>query len=120
MELNDRERAILQEDFNKIWERANNHVRSVDEKYEQCLYRSPNGTKCFFGELIPDDLYHTRMEAKFSDIVLLENADSFFGDRYHMRNIYRSIQSIHDWADFEDWHPRLKMIANEYGLTVPE
>jgi hypothetical protein len=120
MELNVRDRAILQEDFNKIWERAKNPVRAVDAQGDMCLYRSPDGNKCFFGELIPDDLYDPSMESKFANILLTENPNRFFADRYEMLHIYRAIQSIHDWINPEDWHSRLTFIANEYGLTVPE
>jgi len=73
--------------------------RAVDEK-GLCQYRAPDGCKCAFGQVLPDELYDTRTENKFSYTVIstfagleeLKSYDDLLGD----------LQAAHDRAGFSD------------------
>ena len=121
MELTEQEKAILQEDFNKIWERAKDERVSIEEdSMGICMYRSPDGLKCFVGEIIPDELYQDTMEKNIASEVFSCNYADFFKARNSFSHAYDVMQRIHDRYDPEEWHDRLRMVAKDYALTVPQ
>lgn len=89
-----------------------------------CLYRAPNGDKCFVGCLIPDERYSNSMEG----MSLGGSSDSgrlmkiVFGDVEWdptMVVLLTQLQSIHDRYRPEKWPALLQKTADNFGLTVP-
>ncbi len=108
----------IQEAFDKIWERAKDHRKSLI-KDDFCAYRSPDGLKCFVGELIPDELYLSSMERK-SIYDLIRNypdiKELFKDVKSHFLEV---CQYIHDDYEPEKWHDRLVEHAEDNHLKVP-
>jgi hypothetical protein len=104
-----------QEAFNIIWEHAKKGVKST--KRSVCMYRGPNGAKCFIGALIPDERYLKEMDQTiiyFKGVldraaVAVDASPKSIGE----------IQSIHDRYQPEEWTARLAIYASDHGLTVP-
>lgn len=97
---------------------------------EKCLYRGPEGTKCFVGALIPDELYHPRLESHgvFSNDVrqVLTEAgvipEAFGVGDPSFSNIdaigfLREIQLIHDNMFVTSWPRHFQNLATKHGLT---
>lgn len=116
-----------QEIFSIIYEHARtNPVKSSGPvsncSVDKCLYRGPEGTKCFVGVLIPDDKYDPAFEMNGV-------FDYTVGDRYPILDaagVDRSdadfaigLQQVHDDYDPSRWLEVLQEIADEYGLEVP-
>lgn len=54
----------------KIAKKVMKHAMKMKEKAEtefSCLYRTPDGNRCFIGYLIPNRLYSTALESKGVD-----------------------------------------------------
>lgn len=109
-----------QEAFNKIWERAKDYRRALSAFDSMtCVYRDPvNRTKCFVGELIPDDEYSPEMEGyavedlvKNFDIPELADVDVL---------LMKELQILHDSRSQCAWADELRKIAVKYHLTVPD
>lgn len=88
----------------------------------QCVYRAPDGKKCAAGCLIPDHLYHPRMEGKNVTHPFLKDAlagfDLVFVDE---------LQQLHDLLTRGDeatdirelFRVRLIKFAEKHNLMVP-
>ena len=67
---------------------------------EVCLYRGPNGAKCFIGHMIKDSQYHETMEGEGIDDYEVEKAVSkslgLEGLRMEETDLLGTVQSIHD------------------------
>jgi len=72
----------------------------------QCLYRAPNGNKCAFGLLIPDDKYHPRMEKELADFVLHNYLDNSVIPEGMTIDELKTIQSIHDSMTLSAINPK--------------
>jgi hypothetical protein len=59
-----------QEMFDKVWDwfvtNKNAPSISLTKAIETCMYRGPNGTKCAFGVLIPDDVANSEFVEEFN------------------------------------------------------
>ncbi len=106
----------------QIFDRVVAHARKQKCKSEStgyCLYRGPNGTKCFAGIFIPDDQYDRLIEGNVFDSLRhirapeIDPMDFFF---------VAGFQEIHDKYDVRDWEKRFKCMAKEMSLvyTPPE
>lgn len=68
----------LQEIFNKVYTglRDQGFERAVNER-GNCMYRAPDGKKCAFGHLIPDELYKPEMEDVLARFLIVSNKEEF-------------------------------------------
>lgn len=95
--------------------------KSANEK--GCLYRGPDGLKCAFGCLIPDDHYFPSMERLTISALVDDKLVTF--DELHTQRMCQRAQSAHDiWnvsrGDFAAYIvSELKIIAIAYGLIFP-
>lgn len=80
-----------------------------------CMYRHPEGLKCFVGALIPDAGYNEDMEDK-RVLVLLESFDPP-SLRGLSRGLLLNLQRIHDGSRPVDWERSLAVTADQFGLT---
>jgi len=67
-----------------------------------CQYRGPNGAKCAFGVLIPDEYYDKGWEGKTSTWVMDLAPDLFADWQYGLRQFIAKVQRMHDWCAGED------------------
>lgn len=117
------EQERKQNTLNAVWA----HALSMKERCETsdsdaCQYRGPDGSRCFFGALIPDELYDEMMEGQNASAVvieypsleenLLERGLSIGG------SFLNNLQSIHD-RHFEQRFERLAEMALQSQLAVP-
>jgi hypothetical protein len=127
-----------QEMFNKVWQHfvVEENPASVDRESEVgngCFYRSPEGNKCAFGVLIPDEFYHEKMEG-FTAISLIRGKECENEGR-GMREYFGKVDAIFI-SDLQEAHDDnandyigsnftdaievdLKKLAEEYNLEVP-
>lgn len=115
----------LQEMFDKIWDWTivQNQPRSFDCNINRCLYRGPNGTKCFIGVLIPDELYSPELELsplplwsiqkpELKQVVDITN--------YDILDFLYALRRIHDTEYlFNRREIELRNLAKDEKLTVP-
>ena len=101
--------------------RPNDHNDDIS-----CLYRAPNGNKCAFGHVIPDDRYEPFMDderlntnrvIRFLDIDVNKALSEDLQDA-HDRAANVSIKKGLDHA-MEHWRERMKEIAKDYSLDYP-
>jgi hypothetical protein len=91
----------------------------------KCLYRRPNGAKCFIGALIPDDKY----DPSFENVGLSMLNSNYKGDKQVALQIAEAsgldesqyalgeqLQNIHDNIDTEEWESEFKHFAIEHSL----
>lgn len=93
--------------------------RSVDtERSMACLYRGPNGTKCFIGALIPDELYKPEMEYQsFYEVIRdFPELDPILGGL--SKNLLDRLQYTHDYKEVCEWEKELQDTAVRFGLTI--
>jgi hypothetical protein len=94
-----------------------------------CLYRGPNGTKCFIGALIADEHYHSGLEKK--GVQKPSNVRALLNSGYKLQGLIPDLQAaqeeLHDNLDFSEDFPAafeaaLVSYCSEYGLdyTAPE
>lgn len=124
--------------FNLVWERAKDQRKAtvrIPDTYDSggsCVYRSPNGLKCFAGVLIPDELYQPTFEnTVISGLVENKSQDR---DRpfppediqplqAHLADcstrLLDRFQTIHDSYEVSEWESRLMDLAREFNLSVP-
>jgi hypothetical protein len=81
-----------------------------------CAYRGADGLKCAIGALISDKKYKKKYEGQSASMLAM-----FYGmftglDPY----LLDDVQSIHDNYPVTEWESRLKGIAEDYELTLPE
>lgn len=88
-----------------------------------CLYRSPDGSKCAVGWLIPDELYVPQLEnmmvptnGEENDVSHVLTKAGISKDDFYF--LYR-LQRVHDSCDVENWDVGFSKIAQEYGLAMP-
>lgn len=79
-----------------------------------CMYRSPDGCKCFAGMLLTDDEYDSSMEGKSVYGIPL------FKDKVENTKFLVEMQVIHDYIEVECWENTFKNIAKEYGLKYTQ
>ena len=116
-----------QEIFNKVWERAKIHVKSINPASDLCMYRNPNGNNnhCFVGVCIPDELYDPAIEEARVVNLLNPNVRYWYNSKITKLfegiepNFLGDLQRIHDHTPFIDWELNLKEIANKYNLSIP-
>jgi hypothetical protein len=81
-----------------------------------CAYRGADGLKCAIGALISDEKYQKKYEGH-SASMLAQLTGMFKGlDPY----LLDDVQNIHDNYPVTAWESRLKGVAEEYSLTLPE
>lgn len=124
----------LQEAFDKVLahSRAMPHQSSEPdpngpEYVPNCLYRAPDGNKCFAGALIPDELYKPEFEKvgirglmeRYPEIAKLLIGES--GEVSSEGYFYRLMQSIHD-DHFDKREEELASLAKKFNLeySFPE
>jgi hypothetical protein len=90
------------------------NCRSADpDNSNDCMYRGPNGTKCFAGALIPDDKYLPSFEGRgWITLVAGGYVES------HNRELISVLQEIHDCYVTERWPEKLRELGKEKGLNV--
>lgn len=83
-----------------------------------CVYRGPNGTKCFIGALIPDDKYEPRMDDEninASSRIIQEAVG--MNDNYEQVLLASKLQAIHDARDPSVWEYGFEELAISFELT---
>lgn len=100
-----------QEAFNLVWERAKDKRRAV--AHGRCLYRAPDGLKCFVGVLIPDEKYDARFDSEWRTTGEVMDCDK------ELERFLCSLQGIHDWTEPAEWERLLRQVALAEGLEVP-
>jgi len=122
-----------QEVFNKVWEHAHTQkekslAKKGDPDENLCRYRGDNGTKCFIGALIPNEVYEEDMEGmnvanlveRFSIVGrTLGLAENVTRDSSDMRFLAR-LQYIHDSYPPSEWDDELRYFADTRDVRVPE
>ena len=98
--------------FNAAWEQSKLKTKSTDGAV--CLYRGPNGAKCFIGAAIPDERYDPSIERRSMSYALAKT--SLTADDWRFA---RELQVIHDFTDVSKWDQLLRGLAKEYSLTIP-
>lgn len=89
------------------------------EKNGQCLYRGPNGLKCFAGFLIDDSEYIPEFEDE-SIFVSYHNLHKLFVNKGLNIEFIHKLRTIHDESYPQCWQKELTEFAVQEGLTVPE
>ena len=87
---------------------------------EVCLYRAPNGDKCAFGVLIPNECYDPLMENHTARQVIYGWAClEQFEDHV---NLIGAMQRLHDaeyaWFSGERLKDRLREVAEDFALSI--
>jgi hypothetical protein len=125
-----------QEVFNKIWnhfivEKNPRSVQSVDadSPTEICLYRGPNGSKCAFGVLIPDEDYSEKMEGNGCHSPIFTRNYEKWGLVENDWLFYIDLQAVHDRAVrgaraegmdvFDFMKVKFELLAIAHNLTIP-
>ncbi len=104
-----------QEVFNDVV----NHARKQGCKSKGiiCAYRGNNGTKCFIGIFIPDNLYSCVMEG--DNVFELE---SYYPEIFEIfekdvdMGFLNDIQGIHDMASVDEWESHFEVLALRNNL----
>jgi hypothetical protein len=105
--------------FNKVCKHLNEQQeQSRDGEGESCRMRGDEGRKCAIGCLIPNSEY---------DEDLLEgelNPDTI---KMHVRALWkvdssllRAMQRVHDLHRVSEWNKELRIVADIFGLGMPE
>ncbi len=113
-----------QEIFDKVATHLSNQGhRAISEDGKHCFYLMPNGDKCAFGCLIPENEYEPRFETHDVVGVLRNMIDPF---HYPVLNSFKghedlllSLQNAHD-SDYSE-HPienRLIVVASNFNLDA--
>jgi hypothetical protein len=89
--------------------------RSKNEEGD-CRYRSPDGTRCAVGCLIPTNLYHGKLEGVSAEALpnaLLRQMG------VHLNKLLLSrLQSVHDDIEPEYWRDSLGNVAKDFRLST--
>lgn len=99
--------------------------KSMSPDGSNCLYRGPEGNKCWIGCLIPDNVfdeilvtYPAANSIGVSSVVNVPAAKELFAD-VGLHLLYR-LQRTHDMEPMLDWERYLGQCAFEFDLTMPE
>ncbi len=82
-----------------------------------CMYRAPDGCKCAFGCLIPDDLYSPPFENRLAVGVVNSCPElaSLYDESTH--SLLRDLQSMHDTCNPLEWADELRRLAHRHMLS---
>lgn len=104
----------------EVFDRVVVHARHQNCKSENgsiCLYRGPNGTKCFVGALITDESYDHSLETNTVVEHDVRKALQASGINITHQFFLRDLQKIHDLNDVCSWEDSFKDFAHKYDLT---
>ena len=118
-----------QNTFNAVWQHSAQMTgRSMDADRRGCMYRAPDGNRCFVGALIPDAAYDPAMDnlENFPDSTIdnvLDEydglAESLTGAGYTTEPYFlQELQGIHD-RYFTERKGLLIAFARSHILTIP-
>jgi hypothetical protein len=96
--------------------------RAWDAGREMCRYRDNQGRACAVGCLIPTAAYKLSFEGADVDQLLYGRIGPRSGLhvlRKH-EDLLRALQRVHDDGEVADWPPRLREVANLFGLKAPK
>ncbi len=92
--------------------------RAVDSN-GACVYRAPDGCRCAFGCLIPDDLYRPQFEGYSAAEVVPNCPDLIRGD--YSLSLVMELQWLHDGSRHgtmvDEWPRELRRLAGKYCLS---
>lgn len=109
----------LPETSQEVFDIVYKHLLTQNEQARRitCRYKIEDDDKvlkCAAGCLIPDEKYSSEMEGKmWNELVSLNLVPS-----NHFPLIQR-LQVIHDTYPVDQWEKELKVVAADFGLTVP-
>ena len=114
--------------FNKVWERAKDKRLSRDDK-GKCRYRNPEGLACFIGIFL-DDETAAAAESLGSIYGIFHPMDHVPGSEVanRIRDMFSGVsldllfelQRTHDTFNLDVWETKLRMIAVDNQLSIPE
>lgn len=81
-----------------------------------CLYRSPDGSKCAIGCLMPDNLYRPEFEGRA--ITELPRVVLQAISKPSMTGFLYNLQNLHDEYAVETWPRQLRLFAEHYALST--
>lgn len=112
-----------QETFNTVYRHAKKQgCKAQSADGVACWYRGPNGTKCFAGCLLPDELYDEALEGNGVFCNALAHCDGQVLMQAHMASLghdlllVRALQLIHDKHPIEHWDSEFKNVAMMFEL----
>lgn len=109
--------TTLQKQFNKVAL----HLITQNEKSTDhigiCRYRGPNGLTCAAGCMIPDELYESRMEMQTWPTIVKSIPEL---EKHLDVTLGYELQRIHDAYSVDIWPEKLKELAEELNLEIPE
>jgi hypothetical protein len=120
-----------QEIFNVVWTglKAQGFQQSLNDGGSECAYRAPDGCKCAFGHLIPDELYDNKIEGSAVGIFvqryyknIIPKLCDWFMETFDPEDLdfIRELQKIHDYvASPEQMEKELRRYARENRLDIP-
>ena len=85
--------------------------RSVDDITGKCMYRSPDGTKCAIGCLIPDHLYNVSLEGY--GVLMIRKEISECIENISIEALSEA-QNIHDNGQVENWERLMNDLIQKY------
>lgn len=106
-----------QEFFNKVWERAKDPRESMLN--DKCMYRGPNGLRCFVGECIPDEEYDPAIEGSTVQDLHLNNTIPPALKDVDV-DLMVECQTVHDGYMPEFWRKELTLIAKKHKLQIQD
>lgn len=117
---------VRQEAFNRLYTKyvlgsgkKSYHGSSIKD-FDLCVYQGPNGTRCFAGELLPDDLDCKDFNGRSIADVRDETAQKAWAP-YRIGRFLEELQLCHDTAtDRAGLQENMQRLARMFGLTVPE
>jgi len=113
-----------QEAFDKTVKFAFKQNKKCVDYNENCLYRGEEGSMCFVGSFIPDDIYDTEMEETSASGLIEDYPEvamvlSLKGmDEAETGIFWNYIQRIHDSEKAVEWDVHFKSFADHYGLST--
>lgn len=116
--------TTLQEIFDRICEHAVTQSSRSEDDEGGCLYRHPDGRRCFVGVLISDEAYSPELEDRSVGHVeicrALERSGVPISSNRELSSALDGLQGIHDFNDPEDWPAELRLFGEMNGLSIPE
>jgi len=110
--------------FNEVRAHALKQQKRAIRDYDgTCMYRAPNGLKCFIGAVFPDEIYKPEMECMGIHALVRDYPEihEFFEvEREEDTQFLSNLQCIHDSVIVEQWEENLKDFAKRYGLEVAD
>lgn len=101
-------------------------VKSMNPDGSSCVYRGPEGNKCWIGCLIPDNVFaeilikYPEANATYASAIInaVPAATELFADVD--LDLLGLLQRTHDMEAMADWEHCLKKWAVRFNLTMPE